>query len=68
MLIYNILILIFKRENIETIEIIKPDDWHVHFRDNEILKALFLKLQDILVEHCMPNLVLHILQVKMLLI
>ena len=21
-------------------EIIKPDDWHVHFRDNEILKAV----------------------------
>lgn len=24
----------------EQIEIIKPDDWHVHFRDNEILKAV----------------------------
>jgi dihydroorotase len=24
----------------ETIEIIKPDDWHVHFRDNEILEAV----------------------------
>ena len=24
----------------EEIEIIKPDDWHVHFRDNEILKAV----------------------------
>jgi len=24
----------------ETIEIIKPDDWHVHFRDKEILKAV----------------------------
>ena len=23
----------------EEIEITKPDDWHVHFRDNEILKA-----------------------------
>ena len=22
------------------IEIIKPDDWHVHFRDNEILKSV----------------------------
>ena len=22
------------------IEIIKPDDWHVHFRDNDILKAV----------------------------
>lgn len=25
---------------VEEIEIIKPDDWHVHFRDNEILKAV----------------------------
>ena len=24
----------------EQIEIIKPDDWHVHFRDNDILKAV----------------------------
>ena len=24
----------------EQIEIIKPDDWHVHFRDDEILKAV----------------------------
>ena len=24
----------------EEIEIIKPDDWHVHFRDNEILRAV----------------------------
>jgi len=24
----------------EEIEIIKPDDWHVHFRDNEILEAV----------------------------
>ena len=24
----------------EEIEIIKPDDWHVHFRDNHILKAV----------------------------
>jgi dihydroorotase len=24
----------------EEIEIIKPDDWHVHFRDNEIMKAV----------------------------
>ena len=24
----------------EEIEIIKPDDWHVHFRDNSILKAV----------------------------
>ena len=24
----------------KTIEIIKPDDWHVHFRDNEMLKAV----------------------------
>ena len=26
----------------EEIEIIKPDDWHVHFRDNEILNILIL--------------------------
>jgi len=25
---------------LKTIEIIKPDDWHVHFRDGEILKAV----------------------------
>ncbi len=24
----------------EEIEVIKPDDWHVHFRDNDILKAV----------------------------
>ena len=24
----------------EEIEIIKPDDWHVHFRDNDILNAV----------------------------
>ena len=24
----------------EKIEIIKPDDWHVHFRDREVLKAV----------------------------
>ena len=24
----------------KTLEIIKPDDWHVHFRDGEILKAV----------------------------
>jgi dihydroorotase len=24
----------------EEIEIIKPDDWHIHFRDNEIMKAV----------------------------
>ena len=35
----------------EKIEIIKPDDWHVHFRDNEILKQLFLKPQDILTSY-----------------
>jgi len=23
-----------------SIEIVKPDDWHVHFRDGEILKAV----------------------------
>ncbi len=29
-----------EREILKTIEIIKPDDWHVHFRDGEILKAV----------------------------
>ena len=24
----------------DEIEIIKPDDWHIHFRDNEIMKAV----------------------------
>ena len=24
----------------EEIKIIKPDDWHVHFRDNDILKSV----------------------------
>ena len=24
----------------EEIEIIKPDDWHVHFRDGEVLEAV----------------------------
>jgi dihydroorotase len=24
----------------EKLEIIKPDDWHVHFRDDNILKAV----------------------------
>ena len=24
----------------EEIEIIKPDDWHVHFRDGDMLKAV----------------------------
>ena len=24
----------------EEIEIIKPDDWHIHFRDGEFLKAV----------------------------
>ena len=27
-------------EKMEEIEIIKPDDWHVHFRDHEILKVV----------------------------
>ena len=24
----------------EKIEIIKPDDWHIHFRDNEIMRQV----------------------------
>ena len=40
--IVSILNFIFKDliKIMEQIEIIKPDDWHVHFRDDEILKAV----------------------------
>ena len=49
----------------EEIEIIKPDDWHVHFRDNEILKAVVPETT----RHfgrsiVMPNLVPPILNAK----
>ena len=27
-------------KNMKEIEIIKPDDWHIHFRDNEMLQAV----------------------------
>ena len=37
--LYNISFKKF-RKKMKEIEIIKPDDWHVHFRDNEILKAV----------------------------
>ena len=47
------------------IEIIKPDDWHVHFRDNEIMKAVVQETS----RHfsraiVMPNLVPPILNAK----
>ena len=32
----------------EQIEIIKPDDWHVHFRDGDILKAVVPETTNIL--------------------
>ena len=32
------------------LKIITPDDWHVHFRDGEILKKLFQKLVNHLTE------------------
>lgn len=31
---------ILKEKIMNKIEIIQPDDWHVHFRDNEIMKAV----------------------------
>ena len=49
----------------KNIEIIKPDDWHVHFRDNEIMEAVVKETS----RHfsraiVMPNLVPPILNVK----
>jgi len=49
----------------QEIEIIKPDDWHVHFRDNEILRAVVPETS----KHfgrsiVMPNLVPPILNAK----
>jgi len=47
------------------IEIIKPDDWHVHFRDNEILKAVVPETTRHFARSIiMPNLVPPILNAK----
>ena len=49
----------------EEIEIIKPDDWHVHFRDNEILKAVVPETSRHFARSIvMPNLVPPILNAK----
>ena len=49
----------------EEIEIIKPDDWHVHFRDNEILKAVVPETTRHFVRSIvMPNLIPPIVNAK----
>ena len=49
----------------EEIEIIKPDDWHVHFRDDEILKAVVPETsRHFSRSMVMPNLVPPILNAK----
>ena len=50
---------------IEEIEIIKPDDWHVHFRDNKILKAVVPETTRHFARSIvMPNLIPPILNAK----
>ena len=49
----------------EEIEIIKPDDWHVHFRDNEILKVVVPETTKHFARSIvMPNLIPPILNAK----
>ena len=49
----------------EEIEIIKPDDWHVHFRDNQILKAVVPETtRNFARSIIMPNLIPPILNGK----
>ena len=49
----------------EEIEIVKPDDWHVHFRDNEILKAVVPETsRNFARSIVMPNLVPPILNAE----
>ncbi len=49
----------------EQLEIIKPDDWHVHFRDNEILKAVVPETTRHFARAIvMPNLIPPILNTK----
>ena len=49
----------------EEIEIIKPDDWHVHFRDNKILKAVVPETTRHFARSIvMPNLIPPILNAK----
>jgi dihydroorotase len=50
---------------VEQIEIIKPDDWHVHFRDGEILKAVVPETTRHFARAIvMPNLIPPILNAK----
>ena len=50
----------------KTIEIIKPDDWHVHFRDGEVLKNIAPYTADLFGRAIiMPNLVPPITNRKM---
>ena len=49
----------------ESLEIIKPDDWHVHFRDNEILKSVVPETSRVFSRALvMPNLIPPILTGK----
>jgi len=49
----------------EELDIIKPDDWHVHFRDNEILKAVVPETTRHFARSIvMPNLIPPILNAK----
>ena len=49
----------------DQIEIIKPDDWHVHFRDNEILEAVVPETTNHFARSIvMPNLIPPILNAK----
>ena len=49
----------------DEIEIIKPDDWHVHFRDNEILRAVVPETSRHFARSIvMPNLIPPILNAK----
>jgi dihydroorotase len=49
----------------EEIQIIKPDDWHVHFRDNEILRAVVPETtRHFSRSIVMPNLIPPILDAK----
>ena len=49
----------------KNIEIIQPDDWHVHFRDGEILKAVVPETtRHFSRSIVMPNLIPPILDAK----
>ena len=49
----------------EELEIIRPDDWHVHFRDDEILRAVVPETSRFFARSIvMPNLIPPILNAK----